>query len=135
MRPRSLLIIPLMLLTASLLVNGCDRKPEPHSSLPDNRFAALVADVVLLQEQYLGQPDSLKLRRAALLDSAGVSEEQLRGYIKTLQSRPEAWLPLLERVEARVDSRKKAKRDTTRSASSDSLHSTKPAEPVRYRPQ
>jgi hypothetical protein len=124
-----------MLLTALLLVNGCDRQPEPHSSLPDNRFAVLVADVVLLQKQYLGQPDSLKLHRATLLDNAGVTEEQLRGYIKTLQSRPEAWLPLLERVEARMDSIEKAKQDTSRSASSDSLHSTKPVEPVRYQPQ
>jgi hypothetical protein len=125
--------IPLMLLTAALLVNGCDRQSVRPSALPDDRFASLLAEVIQLQELYLGQPDSLKLRRAALLDSAGVTEEQIRGYIKTLQSRPEAWLPLLERVEARVDSIQKAKRDTSRSASSDSLLSPKPTEAVRYR--
>ena len=118
-----------------LLVNACEHQSSPHSDLPDDRFAALLVDVLQLQEQYLGQPDSLKLHRAALLDSADVTEQQIRDYIKTLQSRPEAWLPVLDLVEARLDSIKKAKRDTSHSASSDSTSSPEPVEPVRYRPQ
>ncbi len=123
----------LMLLTPMLVVNACDRAPELDVEIADEVFADLLVEVLVLQERHVGQPDSLSHYRAALLDSAGITDQQIRGYIESLQSRQEAWLPLLDRVEARLDSIKRARQDTSLSTLADSLSSPKPVEAVRYR--
>jgi hypothetical protein len=125
--------IPLILLTAAALVNACGRPTTPAPDIADERFADLLAEVLVLQDRYAEQADSLTVHRAALLDSAGITEQQVREYIQGLQSRPEAWVPLLEEVEARLDSLTNAEPD---SAQGDHAQSSPPVgstEAIRYK--
>lgn len=121
-----------ILLTAAVLVNGCGRASAPPP-VEDNRFAVLLADILVLQKKYADHPDSLVIRRTALLDSAEVTERQIRDYIHGLRSRPDDWVPLLDRVEARLDSALASPADITEASPPDSASIIGSVKAERYR--
>ena len=129
---REPLATPLIILTALLLVNACATDQQAPDELSDDRFAALLAQVIVLQDRYVGEPDSLDLHRSALFDSAGVTEQQIRDYIEGLAERPAAWLTILNQAESQIDSIKSTEADSASAGDADSTSVDTVPKAARY---
>jgi len=97
-----ILIFPLFFLRDSYL----------QTTLSEREFVKLYAEVVKLQARLADQPMKAQSETKKMLDSAGVTEEQMNRFIERVSEKPEKWAEIWEKINWELAKASPAK-DTT----------------------
>ena len=77
----------LLLLSLLFILSGCSRE----ASMTDAQYARLTARFRLLSEHFHKSPDSLLIYSAALYQSEGVTENQVKAFVREKEKNPGDW--------------------------------------------
>lgn len=97
----------LSILTLIAVLAACDRNAPPEvapGTLDPVVFADVMGELAVARIEALPDSASYRQRRAEILRSAGVTEEDLRRFAAVRGSDPDLVRDVYERIGARVDS-------------------------------
>lgn len=83
-----------------------------QTTLPEREFVELYVEAVKRQTRLADQPMKARSETKKMLDSAGVTEEQVNRFIERVSEKPEKWAEIWEKINRELAKASPA-RDTT----------------------
>lgn len=74
-----------------------------QAALTEGDFVQLYVEVVKLQTRLADQPMKARTETRKILDSAGVTEEQLNRFVAEINKKPEKWVGIWEKINKELE--------------------------------
>lgn len=98
-RRRLYLLVALLAIVSVFFLRDTYRQ----TALTEGDFVRLYVEVVNLQTRLADQPLKARMETEQILDSAGVTEEQLNRFIAEINKKPEKWVGIWEKINKELE--------------------------------
>jgi hypothetical protein len=98
-RRRLYLLVALLAIVSVFFLRDTYRQ----AALTEGDFVQLYVEVVKLQTRLANQPMKARTETRKILDSAGVSEEQLNRFVAEINKKPEKWVGIWGKINKELE--------------------------------